>query len=46
MFGFMLAFARVLSVLKSDYPAESVELSFSPRIADRLGLRLDKFEPI
>jgi hypothetical protein len=33
MFGFMLAFARVLSVLTSGYPAESIRIPFSPRIA-------------
>jgi hypothetical protein len=33
MFGFMLAFARVLSVLKSGYPAESIGFSISPRFA-------------
>ena len=33
LFDFTLTFARVLSVLKSGYTAESRGLSFSPRIA-------------
>jgi len=33
MFGFRLAFVRVLSALQFDYSAEFIELTFSPRIA-------------
>ena len=41
MSGFMLAFARVLSGLKSGYSADSIRIFFSPRIADRLGAGLN-----
>ncbi|MFC1857609.1 hypothetical protein ACFL9U_06215 [Thermodesulfobacteriota bacterium] len=42
LFGLTLTFARVLSVLKSGYPAAYIGLPFSPRIAAALSGCLKK----